>query len=136
MSGAEREDGASRLERRCRRLLRAYPQPYRADRGEEILGTLLDAAPADRHWPPARDAWSLITGGLRVRAARNRQLPLAANLRLAALLAAALWLGQSVADYLGSAIGRRNYVELSALSRVLFAACALGACLAIVSAWL
>lgn len=126
----------SRLERRCRRLLRAYPRAYRAGRGEEILGTLLDAAPADRNWPPARDAWSLITGGLRVRAARNRQLSLAANLRLAALLAAALWLGDSVAAYLDFAIHPGNYDELPAVSSVLFAACAAGACLAIASAWL
>jgi len=126
----------SRLERRCRRLLRAYPQAYRAGRGEEILGTLLDAAPGDRNWPPARDARSLITGGLRVRAARNRQLSLAANLRLAALLAAALWLGDSVAAYLDFAIHPGNYYQLPALSSALFAACALGSCLAIASAWL
>jgi hypothetical protein len=126
----------SRLERRCRRLLRAYPRPYRTDRGEEILATLLDAAPAGRNWPPARDARSLITGGLRVRAAASRQLPLAMSLRLAALLAAALWLGDSAADYLDFAIHRGNYYGLPALSSVLFAACALGACLTITSAWL
>jgi hypothetical protein len=126
----------SRLESRCRWLLRAYPNPYRADRGEEILGTLLEAAPADRSWPPARDAWSLITGGLRVRAARNRQLPLAANLRLAGLLAAALQLGQSVASYLDYAIHRGTYYQMPALSAALFAVCAVGACLAITSAWL
>jgi hypothetical protein len=126
----------SRLEGRCRRLLRAYPQPYRTDRGEEIVGTLLDAAPASRNWPPARDAWSLIAGGLRVRAARNRQFPLATNLRLAALLAAALWLGESAATYLDFAIHRGTDYGLPTLSNALFAACALGACLTITSAWL
>ncbi len=35
-------DGMSPLERRCRLLLRAYPAAYRRDRGEEILGTLLE----------------------------------------------------------------------------------------------
>lgn len=82
----------SRLEARARRLLRAYPPDYRADRGEEILGTLLDASQPGRSWPAPRDAWSMVTGGLRVRAAPSRQYPLATNLRLALLLAAALGL--------------------------------------------
>jgi hypothetical protein len=125
----------SRLERRCRRLLRAYPQPYRAERGEEILATVLDAAPDDRRWPPAREARSLIAGGLRVRAARNRQLPVTVNLRLAALLAAALWLTNAVTTFLNFATDRHMY-QLPAAGAALFAACALGSCLAIASAWL
>jgi hypothetical protein len=133
----------SRLERHCRRLLRAYPQPYRAGRGEEILGTLLDATRATRSWPPAREAWSLITGALHVRAARNRQLPLATNLRLAALLAAALWHGLAVAVFVDAVVypgplARELSVvpRLPALGVTLFAAaCAAGACLAITSAW-
>lgn len=55
------------LERRCRWLLRAYPGWYRRRRGEEMLGTLLEASPAGRKWPSARDARALVTGGLRVR---------------------------------------------------------------------
>jgi hypothetical protein len=43
---------AGRLERRARWLLRAYPAAYRADRGEEIIGTLLEAVPPGRDWPP------------------------------------------------------------------------------------
>ena len=82
----------SSLEARAHRLLRAYPPSYRADRGEEIISTLLEVSPPGREWPALRDAWSLITGGLRVRAARNRQLPVATSLRLTLLLAAALWL--------------------------------------------
>jgi len=82
----------SRLEARGRTLLRAYPPDYRADRGEEILGTMLDASPPDRTWPAPRDAWSMVIGGLRVRAARNRQYPLATNLRLALVLAASIGL--------------------------------------------
>ena len=35
------------LERRSRRLLRAYPAAYRRERGEEIIGTLLEATPED-----------------------------------------------------------------------------------------
>lgn len=82
----------SRLEARARLLLRAYPPDYRADQGQEILGTLLDGSPEGRSWPAPREAWSLVTGGLRVRAARNRQQPFATSLRLALLLAAALGL--------------------------------------------
>src|SRR5262249_12370378 len=63
-----------------------------AERGEEIISTLLEASPPGREWPAPRDAWSLIAGGLRVRAAGNRQLPVATSLRLTLLLAAALWL--------------------------------------------
>jgi hypothetical protein len=123
----------SRLESRCRLLLRAYPQPYRAERGAEILATFLDAAPAGRSWPPAREAWSLVTCGLRARAASNRQLPLVTNLRLAALLAAAIWLAQSAATY--QAIAFQQAAAHQWLSAALFALCALAACLAIASAW-
>jgi hypothetical protein len=132
----------SRLERRCRRLLRTYPPAYRAGRGEEILGTLVDATPADRNWPPARDAWSVIAGGLHVRAARNRRLPLATNLRLAALLAAALWYGLAVGAYVSVVVYPDSlytgvlHFPIPGLVVILFAAAwVLGACLTIVSAW-
>ncbi len=55
------------LERRCRWLLCAYPAWYRRERGEEILGTLLEASPPGRKWPSVRDARALASGGLRVR---------------------------------------------------------------------
>jgi hypothetical protein len=57
----------SSLERRCRRLLCAYPAWYRHGRGEEMLGTLLEASPPGRRWPSFRDTRALVTGGLRVR---------------------------------------------------------------------
>jgi hypothetical protein len=57
----------SALERRCRRLLLAYPAWYRRRRGEEMLGTLLEASPPGRRLPSFRDTRALITGGLRVR---------------------------------------------------------------------
>ncbi len=57
----------SALERRCRWLLRAYPAWYRRRRGEEMLGTLLEASPPGRKWPSFRDARALVIGGLRVR---------------------------------------------------------------------
>jgi hypothetical protein len=123
----------SRLEGRCRLLLRAYPQPYRTERGGEILATVLDTVPAGRGWPPAREAWSLVICGLRVRAGGNRQLPLVTNLRLTALLAAAIWLSRSVDTYQGLAFD--EFVSHQWLTAVPFVLCALAACLAIHSAW-
>lgn len=55
------------LERRWRWLLLAYPAWYRRRRVEEMLGTLVEAYPADGRWPSFRDARALIIGGLRVR---------------------------------------------------------------------
>jgi hypothetical protein len=57
----------STLERRYRTLLRAYPARYRAERGEEILGTLLDLAGPDRRSPRISDAADLVASGLRYR---------------------------------------------------------------------
>ena len=56
------------LERRCRWLLLAYPASYRRSRGEEMLGTLLEASPPGRRWPSVCDARALVIGGLRVQA--------------------------------------------------------------------
>jgi hypothetical protein len=75
-----------KLERRARALLRAYPAEYRHGRAEEIIGTLLEAAPPGRSFPPAREAWSLLAGGRHARATRNRHPGAKANLRLALLL--------------------------------------------------
>jgi hypothetical protein len=77
------------LERRCRLLLLAYPAGYRQDRGEEIIGTLLEATPEGRSWPTVRDVRGLVMGGLRARAALNRHQTTAENLRIAAVGAAA-----------------------------------------------
>ena len=63
------------LERRSRWLLRAYPARYRRERGEEILGTLLEDSPPGRRWPSPRDARALIMGGLRVRSQGQWRLP-------------------------------------------------------------
>jgi hypothetical protein len=81
-----------KLERRARALLRAYPAEYRHGRAEEIIGTLLEAAPPGRSFPPAREAWSLIAGGRHARAARNRRPGAKANLRLALLLGMSIYL--------------------------------------------
>ena len=75
------------LERRCRVQLRLYPPEYRRERAEEIIGTLLEGTPEGRSWPLARDLRSLVIGGVQARAALNRQLTTAANLRIATLSA-------------------------------------------------
>ena len=90
----------SKLERRCRLLLIAYPAEYRRERGEEIIGTLLETTLRGRGWPHARDARALIIGGLRARAAANRRLSTAADIRLAVLLGAAIWLYVLAAAFL------------------------------------
>ena len=95
------QPSATRLERRARMLLRAYPADYRRDRAEEVIGTLLEATPAGRSFPSARDARALIAGGVRARAAVNRRLSTTANLRLALLLGLSIFLAFNVNAYLG-----------------------------------
>ncbi len=55
------------LERRYRRLLLAYPRPYRRAHGDELLDVLLEDAAPGRRMPVLREAWGLLTGGLRSR---------------------------------------------------------------------
>ncbi len=95
-----RADRVTAFERRGRLLLRAYPAAYRRERGEEIISTLLEATPADRTWPRPRDARALIVGGLKARAAQNRHLTTAANLRVAVMVGVSLFLSVWVAVYL------------------------------------
>jgi hypothetical protein len=94
--------GSGRLERRARWLLRAYPAAYRADRGEEIIGTLLEAVPPGRDWPPSREAVALVAEGLRARRAANLRQGLAASLRQVAVAGAAVYLVQLPAQGLGA----------------------------------
>jgi hypothetical protein len=58
---------SGRLRRRYQRLLFTYPSGYRAAHGDEILSTLLEAAPTQR-FPSWRESTSLLLGGLRMRA--------------------------------------------------------------------
>jgi len=113
------------LERAYRWLLYAYPAWYRRERGDEMLDTLLGAAPHGRTWLSLRDSAALILGGLRVRAGQNRRLTTAANLRLAVLFGVALWLSETIASDLGFAAlrwlhavpaGRSGYLVLSGLA--------------------
>jgi hypothetical protein len=94
----------SKLERRARALLRAYPAEYRHGRAEEIIGTLLEAAPPGRSFPAAREAWSLIAGGRHARAARNRRPGVKANVRLAVLLGISTYLSFYVSLILAASV--------------------------------
>jgi hypothetical protein len=89
---AAARDDASRLERRARWALRAYPPDYRADWGEEILGTLLEVTPPGRIWPAPRDLTSILAGGTRARRNANQRQGLAVGLRQAAVLGIALYI--------------------------------------------
>ena len=82
----------TRLERRCRMLLFGYPVGYRKSRGEEIIGTLLDATAEDRAWPSPRDIRALVIGGLRARFTLNRQRTTAANMRIAVVVGVSAYL--------------------------------------------
>jgi hypothetical protein len=120
------QDSAARLERRARTLLRAYPADYRRDRTEEVIGTLLEATPAGRSFPSARDARALIAGGVRARAARNRRLSTTANLRLALLLGLSVFLAFNVNFFLaGQQVGYRGADWLAIAAGLLGAAAAL-----------
>ena len=92
------------LERRCRWLLRAYPGWYRAQRGEEMLTTLLEASPPGAQWPSPRDTRALIVGGLRVRAWGTQRPGMPASLRLAVLLGVSMALVWYFAGSLGGNI--------------------------------
>jgi hypothetical protein len=78
-----------RLALAYRKLLLTYPAGYRAERGEELVGTYLEMA-GDRKRPRLADATDLILGGLRQRlrgaglAGIADGLPIAAALTMAA----------------------------------------------------
>ncbi len=93
--------GVTALERRSRWLLRVYPADYRRERGEEMIGTLLEAIPAGLGWPRLRDVRGLAVGGLRARAALNRRLSMTANLRIAVMAGSSLYLVMHAAEILG-----------------------------------
>jgi len=73
---------------RCRAVLRVFPAWYRAERGEEIAGTLLDLREAAV--PVRAELWSLVALGMRTRLAGRRGpgrgLPLGDLVRALAVL--------------------------------------------------
>lgn len=125
------------LEWRCRWLLRAYPAWYRRQRGEEMLGTLIESSPAGRRWPSLRDIRAMIMGGLRVRAGQHRRLSTPANLRLAGLLGVALALLWLIGNNLGGDIMFWAHVYPAAAPANLGyqAAASLVALAAVLAAW-
>jgi hypothetical protein len=86
MSGGQHPE----LERRYRRLLRAYPAGYRADRAEEILGTMLALARPGQRWPRPAEAADMLAGGLGCRARAPLSNTIRSGLSVAGPLALAL----------------------------------------------
>lgn len=97
--GRDGEVRMTPLERHARWLLRAYPATYRRERGEEIIGTLLEAS-AGRTWPRVRDVRALTIGGLKACAAQNRQRSVGLNLSVAVMAGLAIYLSYWVGGYL------------------------------------
>jgi hypothetical protein len=58
----------ARLELAYRRLLLAYPEDYRNDRGDELVSTLLASAPPGRRRPTIAEAFDLLYHGICTRA--------------------------------------------------------------------
>jgi hypothetical protein len=60
------------LERRYRLLMRSYPQTWLDQRGEALIGTLMEISEPGQRWPKPREASSLLLSGIRVRAGADR----------------------------------------------------------------
>src|SRR5207249_6013577 len=74
-------DRAERLERRYRRLLRAYPSSYREQRSDELVAVLMSAAEPGRRAPTFAERVDLVRSGLRTRltlARRDLRAPVSA----------------------------------------------------------
>jgi hypothetical protein len=71
----------SELERRYRRLLRAFPRGYRRHRGEEMLATLLDSAAPGQTRPTVTDTVDLLRAALRERSGLHAAPDLQSALR-------------------------------------------------------
>ncbi|MGW6935307.1 hypothetical protein ACWGE0_34965 [Lentzea sp. NPDC054927] len=84
------DPASHRLEHAYRRLLRWYPAAYRADREQEMLGTLCEMAQPGQVRPTARERASLLRGAVRahVRGAGDgiRTATTAATIPVAALV--------------------------------------------------
>ncbi len=78
----------SRLELAYRLLLRAYPSDHRECYEDEMVGVLLDAAPAGRRRPGMRESLAILAAGFATRLEAKDELH--SGLRLAALGAASV----------------------------------------------
>lgn len=112
------------LERRYRRLLRAYPRAWRERREDEIVTVLLDAAPADRARPAMRDALDLVRSGVSERVRSTGSDPAwASGAGLAGLIALALVVAFSTLQLVvllpdPVALGSGGIIELGLVSSV------------------
>ena len=94
------------------RLLLIYPKAYREERGEEILGTLLDASPSHKWYPALRDVLDVTLHGLQMR------LGLTADRFVGRVLGLAAMPGLVIAAVLSiflSIFGEWLFVDLAAL---------------------
>ncbi|GIG61060.1 hypothetical protein Lfu02_54320 [Longispora fulva] len=78
------------LERRYRALLRAYPEEFRAERGEELVATLLDGARPGQTRPTLADVSDMLGSGLRRRLGLDRHAGAEVGLRRVAPVAVVL----------------------------------------------
>lgn len=98
----------SDLERRVWWLLRAYPQSWRDERGEDLVATVLAMSGSGQRWPSVRVALNLLVSGWFERAHQHRRASggwLAAGWRMATVAAvmlqvvmAVVWLRQWIVD--------------------------------------
>jgi hypothetical protein len=103
------------LARRYLLLMRAYPEAYRRERGDEITATLLERA-GDRRWPPVREVLGLLSGALQARLSPGGTLrhTWVGGLRAAVLVLLAIDLGGQVAWRLD--VGSRGRIGLMLLA--------------------
>jgi len=101
------------LERRYRWLLRAYPAPYRAARGDELVGTLLDLARPGQRRPSVRQAGAIVLCGLRVRTGVARPRTRQDIWHGALYLAVLFLLAASTVDMLAESVLRADRIVLN-----------------------
>lgn len=88
------EEPQERLANAYRRLLFTYPDSYRRERGDELVGTMMDGARPGQRRPTVAEAVDLILGGLRRQAGLWR-LVLPESVTTAGAFALALAVGLS-----------------------------------------
>ncbi|MET7420840.1 hypothetical protein [Dactylosporangium sp. NPDC005555] len=99
MSAADRTgDDTRTLVRRYEMLLHAYPGRWRAERGDEMIGTLLDAAAPGQRRPSVRESASIVTQGLKERLDLRRRRTTRAVWTEGLCIGALVLLGQAFAS--------------------------------------
>jgi hypothetical protein len=133
---------ATLLEHRYHAIMRAYPVDFRAERGDEIVATLVAAAGERQRWPSVRESLALVVHGLRCRSGGNTRRRAtqtwAVGLQLAALMLlaylAADWIARGLTQFGDVASGPLPVrLELPAFAAGLAAAAAM---LLVAKGWL